>query len=45
MIRRFLKFKLGLSYKIIRPISYNHNSIMNKLKRQFAAAKFIHLMH
>lgn len=41
MIQRYLKQQLGLTYKIIRPITANHNLPKNKLKRQYAAAQYI----
>ena len=42
MMRRYLKFKLGMSYKIIKPITMNHNLMINKLKRQYASSKFLY---
>ena len=45
MIRRYLKFKLGLNYKIVRTISCNHNFIVNKLKRQCAASNYIDFLY
>jgi hypothetical protein len=33
MIRRYLKFRLGLSYKVVKTVTCNHNYLVNKLKR------------
>jgi hypothetical protein len=33
MIRRYMKERMGMKFKVIKPINYNHNSLMNKLKR------------
>jgi hypothetical protein len=41
MIRRYLRYKLGMKYKSLKPINYTYNSIINKLKRQYAASKYI----
>ena len=45
MIRRYLKQRLGMVYKIIRPVTISQNSLMNRLKRQFAAANYIDLIY
>ena len=45
MIRRYLKFKLGLNYKVVKTISCNHNFIVNKLKRQCAASNYINFLY
>jgi DDE superfamily endonuclease len=45
MIWRYLKLKLGMSYKIVKPISANHNLMVNKLKRQYASAEYIELLY
>ena len=44
MIRRYLKFRLGMKYKQIKPINFNHNSSINKLKRQYSSSKSIEFL-
>lgn len=44
-MRSYLKERLGLRYKILRPISSNYNKEASKLQRQYAASKFIELLH
>lgn len=43
-MRQYLHQKLGMTYKMIKPITVNHNFLLNKLKRQFAAAQYIEMM-
>ena len=43
-LRKYLKEELGLTYKVIKPITFNHNKHINKMKRQFAAAKYIEFL-
>ena len=45
MIRKYLKCRLGLSYKIIKPITVNHNYSVNKLKRQYSSSKYIEFLY
>ena len=45
MIRKYLKSRLSMKYKIIRPITINHNFPMNKLKRQYAAKHYIEFLY
>lgn len=44
-IRRFLKSKLGFTYRKISPITAQQNSARNKKKRRAAAIQYIKLLH
>ena len=44
MVNSYLKYKLGLSYRKVKPISATHNKLQAKLQRQMAAAYYIEYM-
>ena len=44
MLQRFLTSQLNVSYRKLRPISVNYNTISSKAQRQYAASEFIKLM-